>query len=68
MFEQRIIDLEIRYSHQEEYIRQLNEVLVGQQKTIERMEKEIIDLKRIVGEAQGEQWNRDFKDEKPPHY
>jgi uncharacterized coiled-coil protein SlyX len=48
MNEERLIDLEIRYSHLEEFIRQLNETVISQETVIKRLEKEVLDLKRLV--------------------
>lgn len=59
--EQRVDELEIRFSHQNDFLHQLNEVVISQQKTIERLEKEILDLK-------GNMNSQIIKDEKPPHY
>lgn len=68
MNEQRIIELEIKYSHLEDFIHQLNEVVTHQQTTIARLEKEILDLKRNVNSENGVQGNRSLQDDKPPHY
>lgn len=67
MSEQRIDELEIRFSHQDNFLQQLNDVVVAQQKTIDRLEKEILDIKRTMnsGTVSGD---RTLKDEKPPHY
>ncbi len=66
--EKRIIELEIRFSHLEEFTAQLNQVVTLQQSTIGRMEKEILDLKRNVNSENGVQGNRSLQDDKPPHY
>lgn len=66
MSEERITNLEIRYSHQDEFLAQLNQIVVEQQKTIERLEKELIDIKRSLNSFPGE--DRLMKNEKPPHY
>lgn len=68
MSEDRIINLEIKYSHIEDFIHQLNEVVTEQQMTIVRMEKEILDLKRNVNASAGVQPTRTLQDDKPPHY
>lgn len=68
MNEERITELEIRFAHQDRFIHQLNEIVVAQQKTIERLEKEIIDLKRSVNSEAGVNPTRSLKDDKPPHY
>lgn len=68
MDEQKIIDLEIRYSHLEDFIQQLNEVVTSQQTTIARLEKEIIDLKGSLNTGAGVSPTRTLLDDKPPHY
>ncbi len=68
MTEQRLIDLETRFSHQDHFLEQLNKIVVAQQTTIERLEKEILDLKRSINSENGVQSNRTLQDDKPPHY
>lgn len=68
MNEQRLTDLEIRFSHQDHFLEQLNKIVVAQQTTIERLEKEILDLKRSINSENGVQSNRTLQDDKPPHY
>lgn len=68
MLEKRVIDLEIRFSHQDQFIEELNKIVVAQQLTIERLEKEILDLKRTANSEQGVQPTRSLQDDKPPHY
>lgn len=67
MDEERMINLEIRYAHLEDFTDQLNKIVTAQQKTIDRLEKEILDLKRTanIGSVDG---TRTLKDDKPPHY
>jgi SlyX protein len=61
MNEKRIIDLEIKFSHQDDFIQQLNKIVTEQQVRIERLEKELIDLRGVVEAV------KDL-DSKPPHY
>ncbi len=61
MSEARIIELEIKFSHQEEFVQQLNRIVTDQQLRIERLEKELIELRGIVEAV------KDL-DSKPPHY
>ena len=68
MSSDRITNLEIRFSHQDDFLQKLNETVVEQQKTIERLEKEILDLKRSVNSESGISGTRSLRDEKPPHY
>lgn len=68
MDEKRIIDLEIRFSHQDEFLHQLNKIVVDQQKIIERLEKDILDLKKNMNAESGVAPTRSLQDDKPPHY
>ena len=66
--DERLTELEIRFSHQDDFLHQLNQVVVEQQKKIERLEKELLDLKRNVGSENGISATRNLSEEKPPHY
>jgi len=68
MNEERIINLEIKFSHQENFLEELNKIVTAQQLTIERLEKEILDLKRNVNSEHGVSGTRSLSDDKPPHY
>ena len=68
MDEKRIIDLEIRFAHLDDFIDQLNKIVTDQQKTIDRLEKEILDLKRSANSGSGVDGTRSLQDDKPPHY
>jgi SlyX protein len=61
MNEKRIIDLEIKFSHQDDFIQQLNKIVTEQQARIERLEKELIELRGVVEAVKD-------MDSKPPHY
>jgi SlyX protein len=66
--EKRFIDLEIRFSHQDDFLSQLNDVVTEQQLRIERLEKAILDLKKDVQTDHGVDSRGSLLDEKPPHY
>ena len=68
MTDERIINLEIKFAHQDDFLEQLNQVVTKQQKTIERLEKEILDLKRNVNGGGGVDAGRTAADDRPPHY
>jgi SlyX protein len=68
MNEERIINLEIKFAHQDDFINQLNQIVIEQQTRIERLEKAILDLKRDVHSSAGVDGNRSLRDDKPPHY
>lgn len=61
MSDQRIIELEIKFSLQDDFIQQLNKIVTEQQQRIERLEKELIELRGVVEAV------KDL-DSKPPHY
>lgn len=65
--EKRLIDLEIKFTHQEEFLNELNLIVVKQQATIEKMAKEILSLRDIQEQGHVDA-NRTLKDEVPPHY
>lgn len=67
MLEERLTNLEIRFSHQDYYLDQLNQIVTSQQQTIKRLEKEILDLKTSVNSG-GVDGNRNPLNERPPHY
>lgn len=66
-FENRIKDLEIKFSHQDDLIEQLNQIVTGQQFTIERLEKSVLELKLDQGDGTS-QSSRTLADDVPPHY
>jgi hypothetical protein len=47
---------------------QLNEVVTSQGRIIERLEKEILDLKRNATIGTSVEGARSLSDDKPPHY
>lgn len=63
LLESRIIDLEIKYSHQEDLLSELNDIVTKHEFTIDKLIKEVNELKltSITGQSDGGQ-------EKPPHY
>ncbi len=66
--DQRITELEIRFSHLDLFIQELNEIVVSQQKKIEHLEMALLDLKRMNGPDDGVTKIQGMKDDKPPHY
>jgi len=61
--EQRITDLEIKFSYQEELLTELNKIVTKQQLTIDFLTKEFKSLSDSI-DADGSS----SQDEKPPHY
>jgi uncharacterized coiled-coil protein SlyX len=61
--ETRFTELEIRYSHLERQVADLSDVVFGQQKIIESLQRELANIRVKVGEL-----GDPLVDEKPPHY
>ncbi|HXJ66438.1 MAG TPA: SlyX family protein [Actinomycetota bacterium] len=61
--ETRFTELEIRYSHLERQVADLSDVVFGQQKIIESLQRELANLRVKVREL-----GDPVVDEKPPHY
>lgn len=61
--EKRIIDLEIKFTHQEDLIDHLNKIVAAQQFTIDSLLKDIKDLKLESNSS-----SSDVSNEKPLHY
>ncbi len=59
----RIVDLEIRYTHQEEMVSQLNEIVTSQARAIEKLSADLEKLKLASNAS-----DTLFGSEKPPHY
>ena len=68
MNEDMIVNLEIKFSHQDHFLMQLNEVVMKQSKVIERLEKEIVDLKSMMNTTSQVDPSRTLADDRPPHY
>ena len=59
----RVVDLEIRYSHLEQQLSELNQVVFEQQKTIALLQQQLMSLRtRFSG------LDEPMENEKPPHY
>lgn len=67
MLEKRINDLEIKFSHQDNLVDQLNKIISNQQLLIEKLQKDILELKLSQSEN-GAQASRTLADDVPPHY
>ena len=65
--EKRITDLEIKASFAEDTVEQLNQVVVRQQEQIDRLVRELVELRnRATAAEPGEA--RNLRDDLPPHY
>jgi len=67
MLEERIKDLEIKFSHQDDLIDQLNKIVAAQGPMIEKLQNDILELRLSQGDN-STQANRTLADDVPPHY
>ena len=63
MNDERLTNLEIKFAHQDEFLDQLNKIVITQQARIERLEKEMLELRRVADPE-----STTDKNSKPPHY
>lgn len=66
--EQRITDLEIKASFTEDTVEQLNQVVVRQQAQIDRLVRELVELRNRGAAADEPGAPRNLRYELPPHY
>jgi SlyX protein len=69
--QEKIIELETRYSFHEDMLRELNEVIIRQQRQLDTVSEELAQLKSQLAEVsmqQSEPGVSNPQDEKPPHY
>lgn len=67
MSEHRLTELEIKASYTEDLLDRLNEVVIRQQQQIDRLEREVLALRRQVDQAPSPEF-RSLRDELPPHF
>lgn len=67
MLEERIKDLEIKFSHQDDLIDQLNKIVAAQGLVIEKLQNDILELRLSQGDN-STQAGRTLADDVPPHY
>lgn len=65
--DRRLTDLEIKASYAEDLLEQLNQIIYRQQQQIDRLEREMLQLRQQQPEAGGPVI-RSLRDELPPHY
>jgi len=68
MSEERLIDIEIKLSHQEDAVEELNKVICQQQKKIDHLEAICEALIRHVKESSDGAVEQRTTNEIPPHY
>jgi len=62
--EERLIELESKIAYLENYINELNEVVINQEKSIKKLATEIEDTKKQISSGK----ENLPENEKPPHY
>lgn len=63
----RLTELEIKASYAEDLLDQLNQTIFRQQQQIDRLLREVAELRRQQPEG-GQVVQRNLRDELPPHY
>ncbi|ASU37303.1 SlyX protein [Herbaspirillum sp. meg3] len=67
--EERLIDIELKLTHQEDTVDALNKIVYEQQKKIDELEKLLTTLARQVKDtANSISEQRSIENERPPHY
>lgn len=64
--ERRLLELEVKSSFSDDLLEQLNQIIVRQQQQIDRLQREVADLRQQAPE--GAAPFRSLRDELPPHY
>lgn len=64
--ERRLLDLEVKASFADDLLEQLNQIIARQQQQIDRLLREVADLRQQTPE--GAAPSRSLRDELPPHY
>jgi SlyX protein len=68
MYEDRIIELEIKQSYQEDLLQALNTVVASQQQQITKLEETCKRLNDKIHQLAMAERNPAVQDERPPHY
>lgn len=68
MNEERLIDLETRLAYQEDTLRVLNDIIAGQSRQIEVLERRCRDLGERLARVADSALKGSPADEVPPHY
>lgn len=65
--DQRFVDLEIKLSFLEDHVESLNSLVAAQQRQLEALVREVVQMRRQVPDADAGT-PRSLRDELPPHY
>ena len=66
--DQRLMDLEIKASFMEDMVDQLDQVVIRQQRQIDALLHEVLELRTQQRSPDGSPAVRNLRDELPPHY
>ncbi|EQC47183.1 SlyX family protein [Bacteriovorax sp. Seq25_V] len=66
--EQRLSDLEVKFSYQDDMLAELSLVIADQQKTIDQMRYILEQMSEQQKKSSQEGQDRNPADDKPPHY
>ncbi len=66
--EERVMELEIKAAHLEDYVNVLNDALIRQQAHLEKLEQRLDRLHERIQAGGDPQTDSDPAAEKPPHY
>jgi len=66
--EERLVELETRYMHQEQIISDLSDIVYRQEQAIERLERDLRQLREEMNIALPSLTRSPEEEEPPPHY
>lgn len=66
--EEHITDLQVRFAYQERMVEELSETVYRQQMAIERLEQELLGLKKQMSAVAPSLTKKPEEEEPPPHY
>ncbi len=66
MIENRLKELEMKFSHQDFLLDQLNKIVANQNILLEKIQNQVIELK--LSQSENSSQNRSLEDDVPPHY
>ncbi len=66
--ENKLIDMEIRFAHQQDHIEQLDQVIYRQQQAIDRLQEKLAQLEKRMQTVVETNILKPEEDSPPPHY
>ena len=66
--DQRVMNLEIRFMHQERTIQELNEIVCRQESALEELKREMRQIREQLRQATPSMNRTEEEEEPPPHY